>query len=188
MGLFYKPAPKEQLESRNKLFVEKGIPALYKNGFIKSPFSGAWYGRNNHSDYSYELCRLKNNSELEILSVYIIRNESWIQIRLNIFQLKPSLNSIEELNGLDGIHFHLPPNKLTEMRLRSDDYKGIPLFYMLFCKQHKIGSYYTEGGFKRKVNELADLIEKDMTNIDSFSTRWKEIHHVSETDWEGKRA
>ena len=41
------------------------------------------------------------------------------------------------------------------MRLRIDDYKGPPIFYMLFGKEHKLGSYNSKSGLDRSdVNEL----------------------------------
>ena len=72
------------------------------------------------------------------------------------------------------------------MRLRSDDYKGIPLFYMLFCEEHKIGSFYTKSGYQKRLQELSTLIAKDMNNIDSFIKRWKEMYPPNITNWEGE--
>lgn len=181
----YKVARKELLEVRNKIFAEKGIPALNENGFIKSPYSTAWYGRDNHRNFVYDLCRLSGQTTLEMLNVFIIRGDRRIQIYLNVFKLSPSLQSVDELNGLNSVQFHIPPNSLSRMQLRSDDYKGIPLFYMLFCPKHKLKSYYTKRGFQKRVKELGDLIEKDMTNIDSFVRRWHELHKPMATTWEG---
>ena len=188
MGLFYKVSDKELLERRNKIFVDKGIFALSKNGFRQSPFSGAWFGKDDDGGYSYELCRLTRDSEVQILEADIIKGESWIQIRLNIFKLNPNIVSFEELRDLDGIQFHLPPNSITRMRLRSDDYKGPPLFYMLFLPEHKIGKYKSKTGLERRIKELGDLIEKDMSNIDYFVKRWHEIHgEPMVTDWKGNQ-
>jgi len=49
MGIFYKPEKKKNLEVRNQIIIEKGIPELILNGFEKSPFSGIWYGRDGHN-------------------------------------------------------------------------------------------------------------------------------------------
>ncbi|WP_337043133.1 hypothetical protein [Emticicia sp. 17c] len=186
MALFYKVSDKEFLTIKHKIFKEVGIPALEKNRFVKSPFSGIWFGEydRNINGYSYELCRLSNQHYLEIISVDIVKGDEWIQIRLNIFELKPNNNSLKELNGVDGIQFHLPPNSITKMRLRIDDFKGMPLFRFV---EHKIGTYYTKNGFESEVEKLRKLIKKDMTNIDHFVKRWHELHTPLVTDWKGNK-
>jgi hypothetical protein len=186
MKLFYRASAKEILEARNGIFVKKGIPALQKNGFRKSPFSTAWFGRNNLGSFSYELCRLTEKSVLQIINVQIVRGDRWVQCYLNMFRLTPHLASLDPLNGLDGLHFGLPPNSISRMRLRSDDYKGIPLFYLLFGKMHKIGAYYSKRGFRGRLKALGELIEKDMLNIDSFNKRWYELHQPATVTWEGR--
>ncbi|CAN5149303.1 hypothetical protein BH09BAC3_BH09BAC3_25490 [soil metagenome] len=187
MGIFYKVSDKQLLADRNNLIKEVGIPSLFKNGFTKSPFLGIWFGEydSNIRGYSYELCRLRNNKLLEIIDFSVLNSEPWIKIHLNIFELEPKPNRIEELTGKDGIKLHVPPNSITKMRLRNDDYKGPPLFYMLFLPEHKIGSYYTKSGYESEVNKLKKLIKSDMENIDDFVKRWHELHKPNITDWEG---
>ena len=184
MGLFYKASDKELLKIRNKIFLESGIPALKKNGFIESPFPNSWYGKDDIGGYTYELCRLSNNSHLEIITALIVKGDIWIQIYLNIFELHPQLKSLKELRTVDGIKFDLPPNSLTKMWLRVDDYKGMPLFR---AKEHKIKSFHSESGLDSRVKELSSLIEKDLTNIDSFVGKWHELHQPNETDWKGNK-
>ena len=89
MGLFYKVSEKNLLELRNKIFLDKGIPALYNNDFERSPFSTSWFGKDDLQGYSYELCRLTSQNQIEIINAYIARGDSWIQLYLNIFELKP---------------------------------------------------------------------------------------------------
>lgn len=188
MGLFYKISDKELLKIRNKIFLESGIPALKNNSFEKSPFSTAWFGKNNLGDYTYELCRVSQGSRLEIIVTHISKGDNWIKIFLNIFELKPKLNSLEHLKGVDGLQYHLPPNSLTKMRLHIDDIKGIPLFnYHFMFGGHKIQSSNSESGVKRSIKKLSNLIEKDLTNIDSFVKRWHELHQPNVTDWEGNK-
>ena len=62
------------------------------------------------------------------------------------------------------------------MLLRSDDYKGPPIFYMIFLPEHKIGNYYTKSGYETKLKKLNILIQSDMKNIDKFIKRWHELH------------
>lgn len=71
------------------------------------------------------------------------------------------------------------------MRLRSDDYKGPPIFYMLFLPEYKIGSYYTKVGYEAELAKLKKLIKSDMENIADFVKRWHELHKTNITDWEG---
>ena len=176
MGIFYRPNKKENLEIRNKIIIEKGIPELIKNGFEQSPFLGIWYGRDGHNDFSYELLRINKKKHLEIINIDIIRGENWIQIHLNIFDINQDLTSINEIGKIDGVKYQLPPNSVKKMRLRSDDYKGIPLIYMLLYPEHKLGRFYTEKGYKKRIDKLEKLIQKDMTNIDSFSKIWYEMY------------
>jgi hypothetical protein len=184
MGLFYKVTSRKLLDVKNEIFVKSGIPALKRNGFEKAPFPETLFGKNNLGDYTYDLCRLTRNSDLEIIVAHIAKGDSWIQIYLNIFNLKPSVESIEQLKGVNGIQFRLNPNNLTRMRLRSDDVKGLPLFNSV---EYKVKSFYTESGFQRRVDELSNLIEDDLSNIDSFIKRWHELHRPLVTNWEGKK-
>jgi len=184
MGLFYKVTPKKLLQVRNEIFLKYGIPALQKNGFNESPYKGTRFGKYDAVTYIYDLCRSVNSSYLETITTYISKGDNWIVIKLNVFKLSPELKSLEQLKGLNGIQYLLPPNSVTEMRLRGNDFKGMPLFNTV---RHKIKSFYTERGFHDRVNELSSLIEKDLNNIDSFIKRWHELHKPMVTDWEGKK-
>lgn len=182
MVKFHKVSDKDLLVVRNNLFTEVGIPALKENGFGKSPFSGSWFGKNNLGDFTYEMCRISKKSHLEIVQVHISKGDTWIKIYLNIFELNPVVNNCDQLTNIDGIKFSLPPNNLTKMRLRIDDYHGIPLFR---TNEHKIGSYHTKKGYENRVLKLKELIKDDLMNIDSFVSRWYELHTVNKTDREG---
>jgi len=187
MGLFYTASPKELLQIRNKIFLDIGLPTLHKRGFQKSPFSTAWFGKSENVGYSYELCRLSTNAELEMISVHIIRGDRWIQISLNIFKLQPQVDSINQLLNIDGLQFHLPPNNTSDMRLRIDDIKGPPILdYNHMFRNHKIKSYHTKSGLDKRAEELGKIIERDLSNIDHFVKRWHEIHKPMLTTWDGK--
>ncbi|MBL4677670.1 MAG: hypothetical protein JKY70_15930 [Mucilaginibacter sp.] len=181
MGLFYTATQKETLNARNELFLSKGVPALKKNGFEKSPFSTDWFGRNNLQDFTYTLCRLNAYSHLEIINTHISRGDKFVKVFLNVFDLTPALNSLHQLDGLDGIQYALPPNSINNMRLRSDEYTGL----RLFRTRHKLNRYYTERGFKNSVYQLGELIEKDMGNIDHFVHLWYKLRTPIKTDWNG---
>lgn len=183
MGLFYKASAKQLLEIKNEIFVQNGIPALEKNGFQKSPFAVDWFGRNNLGDFTYELCRLSVQGHLETITTHICRGDSWIQIYLNVFDVRPLLESLEQLRSVDGMQFHLPPNTLTRMQLREDDFKGMPLFNMV---HHKMNSYYTKSGYQRSIRQLSKLIKGDLNNINGFVQRWHKLHEPLVTTWEGK--
>ena len=62
------------------------------------------------------------------------------------------------------------------MLLRSDDYKGPPIFYMIFLPEHKIGNYYTKAGYETRLKKLKILIQSDMKSINEFIKRWYELH------------
>ena len=89
---------------------------------------------------------------------------------------------MSEFSKYEGIKLGLPPNSLTKMRLRIDDYEGVPLFR---TKEHKLGKYYSKGGFDKEVSKLRDLVHEDLTNIDGFVKKWHEQHEPNVVDWEG---
>jgi len=184
MGLFYSVSDKKLLEAKNKIFVSKGLNALKVNGFERSPYKGELFGKNNLGDYTYSLCRLNSNSHLECIETHITKGDTWIKIFLNIFQLTPTVKTLEELKGLDGMQFFLIPNSKTRMRLRTDDFEGAPLFR---STEHRLKSFYSESGFHKRAEELSELIENDLNNIDSFIKRWHELHRPMVTNWEGKK-
>ncbi len=187
MGVFYKVSDKQLLKDRNELFKEVGIPGLKKNGFETAPFKTSWSGEYYKSiqGYSYQFARIKEKRFLEIMDVYILKGEPWIQIYLNVFELSPAIESVSLLKNNEGLSFGIPPNSTTRMRLRNDDYKGPPLFYMLFLPEHKIGNYYNKSGYETEIKKLKKLIKSDMENIDDFVKRWYELHKPNITDWEG---
>ncbi len=187
MRLFYKVSDKKLLRDRNELFKEAGIPALEKCKFVSRPFKNSWYGEyySGIQGYIYEFGRVENEDVLEIVRVYISSGDKYIKIYINVFKIMHKLNLISELNSYDGLKFGIPPNNLTNMRLRSEDYKGPPLFYMFFLPQHKVGTYYTKSGYGIEIQKLKKLIKSDMENIDGFLKRWHELHKPNVTDLEG---
>jgi len=181
--LFYNLSKKQLLEAKNELFVRYGIPALRRNNFQQSPFAADWFGRNNLGDYTYKFCRLNSSSHLETITTHICKDDKWVQMFLNVFEVKPSLQCLEQLQVINGLQYNLVPNKLTSMRLREDDFKGIPLFNTV---HHKLDSFYTKNGFKTSVKKLSNLIESDLNNINEFISRWHELHTPLITNWEGE--
>lgn len=183
----FKISDKELVNARNTIFKDYGIPELEKKDYVKSPFKTSWFGQydSNIGGYSYELCNLTSQNHLIIITATMVKGDKWIKINLNIFELKEKINSLEELKDSEGINFHLPPNNSTNMRLRSDDYKGPPLFHMLFSPEYKLGNVKSQVSFEKEVNKLRDLVKKDMANIDSFVKRWYELHKPYKTDKEG---
>ncbi|AWK06355.1 hypothetical protein HYN56_19835 [Flavobacterium crocinum] len=187
MSTSFKKSDKELLDARNAIFKEYGIPGLERNGYVKSPFKSSWFGQydTNIRGYSYELCRLADNGELHLVNATMVKGDKWIKINLNIFQLGEKLESLDQLGDCEGINFHLPPHDSTSMRLRNDDYKGPPLFHMMFSPEYKLGNVGSESSFEKEVRKLADLVGKDMANIRSFERRWHELHRPRTTDVEG---
>jgi hypothetical protein len=187
MGLFYKATRKEILEIRNRIIKDIGIPALEKNGFKKSPFSTSWYGKDDLHGFTYYLCRLTGDSILEDIEIQIVRNDRWIKIILNIFKLQPNLDSLDKLNGVDGLQYKLPPNSLVRMQLRTDDIKGPPIFRLGYSFGHKLKGFYTKRGLTRNINKLTTNIESDLNNIEKYIKRWHELHQPMTTNWSGHK-
>lgn len=187
MGLIYKVENKELLKLRNEIFKEVGIPALLANGFELDPYKTSWHGEYDKSSrgYMYQFSRISQEKYLERIEVSVISGEKWIQIFLNVFEVKPNLNSLSLLKDFDGLKFSELAFRMTRMRLRSDDYMGPPIFYMLFLPEHKLGSFYTKFGYKRKAEKLRKLIKSDMENIDGFIEKWYQLFFPIKIDWEG---
>lgn len=188
MNIIYKVSDEQLLKDRNEIFKEIGIPALKKNGFTLSTFNGAWHGEfdRNSGCYSYDFCRIIQNQYLEILDVSIHKKDRKISLYLCVFELIPNINSLNQLQGYEGIPFAMTvKNKFNYMQLRTDDYKCHPLIFMIFLPKHKIGCYYTKSGYEAKITKLKKLIKLDMENIDDFVKRWHELHKPNITDWKG---
>lgn len=187
MEMFYKVSDKQLLKDRNNLFKEVGISALEVNGFLPRPFKNSWFGEyyNGIQGYIYEFGRISTEGNLENIKIYITTGDKYVKFFLNIFRLSPNLDSITELEKYEGTKFGMPQNSITNMRLRNDDYKGPPLFYMLFLPEHKIGSYYSKSAYEAEINKLKKLIKLDMENIDNFVKSWHKLHKPNVTDWEG---
>ena len=181
MGLFFSVSLAELLKARNNILVDIGIPALEKNGFHKAPFQDSFFGRNNVGGYSYELCRVSKSSQLEIITAHLSKGDRWFKIYLNVFQLRPVLNSVEPLKRVDGMQFRVPPKSQTQMRLDMSSRK-VPLFG---ASEHRIRPFFTAAGFKRRIVALSRLIERDLNNIDFFIQRWHKLHQIGVTDWYG---
>ena len=183
--MFYSIKNSEILKIRNDIFLYNAVPYLKQNGFSKSPFLDANFGKNNRQLYIYEMCRLEN-SNLEFIATYISLRDRYIQIRLNIFQLSPIPKNISELENINGIKFYLPPNNQKEERLDIDMLKTIPLFsYRFWFENYKLKSFHTKFGLDMAIRKLKYLIERDMKNINSFVEKWRQFHKTNITDWEG---
>lgn len=186
MKLIYEVSDKEILKVRNEIFKKVEIPLL-KNGFELSPFKTSWHGQYDRSSrgYIYYFSRLSERNCLEEISVYMFHGEKWIQIYLNVYELNPSLNSLEVLKDFDGLEFGTPDKISTRMRLRVGDYKGPPLFNVLFLPEHKLGKFYTKNGYESEVAKLSKLIQSDMQNINFFVEKWHKMFIPKKTDWKG---
>ena len=180
MGIFYKATNKELREIRNNIFLDKALPLLLRQGFSVSPFSTSWFGKDDNGGYTYELCRIKQPTELQVLTIYICMGDSWIQEHLNIFSVIPSIETLEELRGTAGLQFHLPPNRNSLVRLSKPDgwfFKGQP--------QHRIKRYYTKAGFRKRCMSLEQRILIDLGNIEPYIERWHAMHSPRKSDWNG---
>jgi len=94
MNLFFSVSDKEMVRLRHEVFEERGIPALTQSGFSRSPFSTGWFGKNNAGGYSYEFCRVADESRLDMILVYINKGDRWVQLHLNVFDCIPRLTAL----------------------------------------------------------------------------------------------
>jgi hypothetical protein len=178
-----KEEKEELFKVRNRIFLERGVPYLIENKFMKSPFSTAWYGKNNLGDYSYEFCRLTNDSKLEKLSAHISKDDLWVKIFLNIFKLTPRPKNLMEFKGCDGINYCLSPNNKQEMRLRSDHAKGLSI---LSDNKYKLSKSFFHRNFESSMDDLGRVIANDMKNINQFIAIWHSHYKPNLVNWSGK--
>ncbi|MBB1644826.1 MULTISPECIES: hypothetical protein [Sphingobacterium] len=179
MDYFFELSKKQLLKDRNDIFKEVGIPSLLKNGFEMSVFNNDSNGEFDpaHQEFNYNFCRLTENTYLEMLYVTINKNENNICFYICAFKLVPKIDSLISMKGTDGMPFYMTiNNKNKYMQLRCDDYKGSPLYHMLFSPSYDIKCYFTKSGYEYKRQRLKHLVKSDMTNIDRFVKRWYELH------------
>jgi hypothetical protein len=187
MRLFYRVTDKLSFDTRNKIFEDNGIPLLTSIGFEKSPFLGTCFGKYDNTLNCYELCRLTDTSLLQMITVYIDRNDKWIKIYLNIFQLDSSIKSLYDLSSFYGTKFKVPPNSISQMRLNVDDFKGIPLFNFDFIfRNHKLKSPLTKWGFNRNQKRLKRILKADLKNFEKYIDRWNNLYKPLMTTVEGE--
>ena len=179
MSLLYKVSDKELVKLRNDVFRERGIPALTQNGFVGSPFSASWFGKDDMGGYTYHFCRISDESRLDIVIVYIVRGDRWVQLHLNIFKLHPKVESIGQLKGEEGLQFLLPPNSASLTRLVP------PRRIIYWPPKHKVRFFFSRAGLNKRLLQLGNVIEHDLKNIDSFIIRWMNEHEIMTTAWNG---
>ena len=178
--------PKLITNIRNDILINVGFPALMSRGFRKAPFATSWNGRNDFGGYSYEMCRLKEDSILEILFIDIVPRDRWIQCSLNIFKLISPLSKLDDLQGRDGLAYRLPPNSLSEMRFNVDDISGPPILSIrALSNRHKLKSFRTEKGMIKQKRRLSKNIKEDFLEVDQFILRWHKMYQVNRVNWIG---
>lgn len=180
MTIFFKASDAELVRLRNEVFRERGMLALIQAGFTQSPFSTGWFGKDNTGGFSYEFCRVGKNSRLDMVLVYIVKGDRWIQVHLNVFRLHPEVSTIEDLKDIDGLAFHLPPNSsfLTRMASRTRS----SLFDL---SRHKIGAFFSKSGLRQGLDRLGARLEDDLRNIDIYIEKWLSEHDPINVDWSG---
>lgn len=51
--------------------------------------------------------------------------------------------------------------------------------------QHKIRIYLTKNGFRKRLSQLAKILETDLSNIQHYISRWHASNVALKTNWEG---
>lgn len=182
--MFYRVSQKERLSIKNRIFLN-ALPILEEQGFEKSPFPTDWFGRYDSRLFVYSLARL-SDSYLELITTDIFKGDRWIQVHLNIFELSPTPKTLSELNKIDGIPFHLPPDNRTNMRLDVDLFSRNFFKSIFGIHEYRLKSFFTHSGLLRRQRKLENLLKRDFKNIDRIIEMWHKIHKPMKTDWEGK--
>jgi hypothetical protein len=93
--------------------------------------------------------------------VHINKEDSYVKLYLNIFDVGSAITGSKYIENKNALKLHLPPLSLTKMRLRSDDYRFLPIITPFFYKEHKLGFYLSKKGFNNQVNKLCKLLRED---------------------------
>jgi hypothetical protein len=169
----------------NGIIQNIALPILTEKGFVPSPFTENWYGKDNLHSYTYDLFRLSGRSELEYLSIYVNRGNMEIDLHINVFLPSPPIDSMEALNGLSIFPFILPPNSKSLLRLGSEEFGKIPLFRMFREEDLRMGVPRNQTALSRRTEKLSSTIGKMCTRMDDSFVRWHERHRLRAVDWKG---
>jgi hypothetical protein len=87
-----------------------------------------YWGSEPHGGYQYDLSRLRTSSNLELLTVYIIRGDRRFQLQYNQVEISPTANALGDLCGIDDMPFRLPPASATQMEVPPARWLGEPFW------------------------------------------------------------
>jgi hypothetical protein len=173
-------------EVMNGIIQNVALPILTKKGFVPSPFTENWYGKDNLHSYTYDLFRLSGRSELEYLSIYVNRGNMEIDLHINVFLPSPPIGSMEALNGLSIFPFILPPNSKSLLRLGSDEFGKIPLFRIFREEDLRMGVPRNQTALSRRTEKLTSTIGRMCSRVDESFLRWHKRHSLRAVDWKGE--
>lgn len=184
--MMYNVSKTELLRMRKNLVLQTVVPILENKGFVKAPFSSSNYGYVNSHIYIYEMCRLVDNQYLEFVSVSLSREDKYIKVHINVFELSPPIGDLSLLKQIDGINYWIPPNSEKQMRIDLDFIKIPPIIsWDFWFKDFKLKFYFTREGYQKRVNQLTTLLKIKIGNIDSYFREWHQYHHPNITKWDG---
>lgn len=184
---YYNATEKKVLKIRNEIFLQDAVPILQEKGFEKSPFKTTCFGRLDSLAYIYEMCRLRDDRFLDLITVNIHRKDKYIKIFINSFELFPQIASISQLSEVDGLKYHIPPNSKKKMRIDVDFIKGPPILSKSFWfDQLELGSYFTKKGYCKQVEKLRKTVISKVRNIDLFFQKWSKLHSPNVVKYDGE--
>lgn len=179
--MLYKPTTKDILHARKEI-VEHVISIIKAQGFVLGPFSESHCGKYQGFGYFYELGRL-HGSELQTISIDIIRDERWIQISLAIFKLDPVPTSIDDLKDVDCLKFC--PRMYKAEKVRIDlDLPASRWRLLFFSKEYKLKRIFSRRGLKKDIIRMEKMIAKDFMNINQKIVLWHKHHTPILVKWE----
>ncbi|WP_440557251.1 hypothetical protein [Treponema succinifaciens] len=153
---------KEILKIRNDIFIQDVVPILEKNGFVKSPFKTACFGRtSNNNIFIYEMCRLRKDSRLEFVITKISRYDRYIKIYINAFKPYPPIKSVYSLKDYDSTNYEILPNSGREKK------------------------FHTDKGRIKRTTELKNRATAKVNKIESFFDKWYSKYCPYVTKWNG---
>lgn len=176
-----KISPKRFVEMRHEEFRSRALPALMSIGFQMCPMGKPYWGSEPHGGFQYDLCRLRTDCILELLTVYIIkRRNRRFQIEYNQVEIPSTVGDLRELKNVDDMPFRIPPVSETTMEIPPVRWIGEPCW----PPQYKIPLWrlWFGVGIQNSVkNEITRMIG-DLENFERFVKHWEETKNRVKLD------
>src|SRR5688500_6866883 len=165
---------------RHEEFRARGLPVLRLIGFEKCPMGKPYWGSELYG-FQYDLCRLRTESILELITVHIIRRTNRrFQVVYNQVEISPSVDELSELHDVDDLPFRIPPAFATQMDIPPKRWLGEP-FWPPSYKVARWRLWFGVGVQQSISSEITRMI-RDLKNFERFVRHWEKTRTRTKID------